>query len=204
MIGSSQGLHSDLPAPLGDRASPPDPDSGVSTTGGSSRRRELDLRRTEAPDPGGMPAVRRRHLRRYGVAVFDADGRITDQVLFALLGFTAGTRVEIGVDEGHAVVVRRTPAGRSVLTRRNMVLVPAGIRRWCGFGAREQVLLVAVPALSALVIHGLEKLDLALPDPQAVVTGMHPPGGPSTRAQRVPVRAARGEAASEAGRGGAR
>lgn len=37
-----------------------------------------------------------------------------------------------------------------------MVLVLTSVRRWCGFGSREQVLLVAVPHESALIIHGLE------------------------------------------------
>ncbi|MCS7483713.1 hypothetical protein ACFFQW_35190 [Umezawaea endophytica] len=162
----------------------------------------MDLRRTEAPEFGELPAVRRRHLRRYGIAVFDGDGRITDQPLFALLGFTAGLRVEIGITDGHALVVRANPEGGSVLTRRSMVLVPAKVRRWCGFGPREQVLLVAVPHESALIIHGLEKLDHALPRPRALVAAMHPLGGAVPSAQSAAGRGAGGGARGVAGRTG--
>lgn len=134
------------------------------------------------------------------MALFDGNGRVTDQALFALLGFTAGLRVEIGVTDGHAVVVRADPYGGSVLTRRAMVLVPAGVRRWCGFGPREQVLLVAVPRESALIIHGLEKLDQALPRPRALIAAMHPLGGPIPGTRAAAVRAGR---ATAAGTGGA-
>lgn len=174
-------------------------DSDNPPAGTRLRPRELDLQRTPAPDPGELPAVRRRHLRRYGVAVFDGDGRVTDQALFALLGFTAGLRVQIGVSDGHAVIVRANPAGGSVLTRRTMVLVPARVRRWCGFGPREQVLLVAVPHESALIIHGLEKLDQALPGPRALIAAMQPLGGPVPSTPPSAVRPARGAAAHTGG-----
>ncbi|WP_143532035.1 hypothetical protein [Saccharothrix sp. ALI-22-I] len=150
---------------------------------GRLARRELDLRRTEAPDPGPLPATRRRHPRRYGVTVFDPDGRIGERALFRLLGWSPGTRVEIGVNDAEdAIVMRRAASGGGVVTASLRLLVPARVRRWCGFGTREQVLVVAVPTLSALVVHGLEKLDLVLPDPRAVVKGMHPVGERGERA----------------------
>jgi hypothetical protein len=178
---------------------PPEVDFGNSRHAARPRRRELDLRRTQAPEPGDLPAVRQRHPRRYGVAVFDGDGRITDQALFALLGFAAGLRVQIGVTDGHAVIVRTNPSGESVLTRRAMVLVPARVRRWCGFGPREQVLLVAVPHESALIIHGLEKLDQALPKPRALIAAMQPLGGPVPSTPPSAVRPERGAAAHTGG-----
>lgn len=173
----------------------PHPDGGGSDTGefGDDRflgPRELDLRRTPAPDPGGLPVVRTRHLRRYAVAVFDDKGRISDRALFAVLGWSAGTRVDIAVHDGGALVVRHDRRGGHVLTGRVKIAVPAGLRRWCGFGEREQVLLVAVPSLSALVVHGVEKLDRALPDVRRVVADAHRPG------ERPP--AASSEAASSA------
>ncbi|MCC8251500.1 hypothetical protein [Saccharothrix luteola] len=75
--------------------------------------------------------------------------------------------VSIRVHDSGAVVVCRDPRGGSALTERSLVAVPAPILRWCGFAGREQVLLVAVPSLSALVIYGQETLDRLLPDPRA-------------------------------------
>jgi len=65
------------------------------------------------------------------------------------------------------------------LTTRNMVLIPAPLRRWCGYDAGDPVLVVAVPSLSAVVLHPLETLDQALPDPRKIVERMHPPGTPA-------------------------
>lgn len=117
------------------------------------------------------------------MTVFDPDGRIGERALFRLLGWSPGTRVEIGVNDAEdAIVMRRAASGGGVVTASLRLLVPARVRRWCGFGTREQVLVVAVPTLSALVVHGLEKLDLVLPDPRAVVKGMHPVGERGERA----------------------
>ncbi|HUQ60155.1 hypothetical protein, partial [Lentzea sp.] len=146
--------------------------TGLSRTPGAARApRTLDLRRTETPRLGAMPAGQRtsRQRRRYAVALLDSDGRLTDQQLFSQLGWTPGTRVTVGVGDGHEIVVRRDEQGDSVLTSRNMVLVPASLRRWCGYGAGTPVLVVAVPSMSAVVLHTLETLDQALPDPRRIV-----------------------------------
>lgn len=121
-------------------------------------RRTLDLRRTETPGLGEMPGGQRkhRHRRRYAVVLLDSDGRLSDQQLFSQLGWTPGTRVDIGVGDGHEIVVRRDEEGAWALTTRNMVLVPAPLRRWCGYGTGESVLAVAVPSMSAVVLHPLE------------------------------------------------
>ncbi|MEU0877486.1 hypothetical protein ABZ345_02720 [Lentzea sp. NPDC005914] len=148
---------------------------------GSSRaRRTLDLRRTEAPGVGEMPGGQRqnRQRRRYAVALLDSDGRLTDQQLFSQLGWTPGMRVDIGVGDGHEIVVRGDEEGAWTLTARNMVLVPAPLRRWCGYGAGDPVLLVAVPSMSAVVVHALQTLDQALPDPRTIVGRMRPAGVP--------------------------
>ncbi|WP_157621228.1 hypothetical protein [Saccharothrix sp. NRRL B-16348] len=113
---------------------------------------------------------------RYGVAPFDSDGRLRDAWLFGVLGWESGTRVAVGVTDGHALVARRSASGGSRLTGRGMLLVPAAVRQWCGFTAGERVLLVAVPLLSALVVHGLERLDPVLPDPRSLVDRMHAVG----------------------------
>ncbi|WP_143023100.1 hypothetical protein [Lentzea jiangxiensis] len=127
-----------------------------------------------------MPAQQRknRQRRRYAVALLDSAGRLTDQHLFSQLGWTPGTRVKIGVGDGHEIVVRRDEQGGSVLTSRNMVLVPAPLRHWCGYDAGDPVLVVAVPSMSAVVLHPIETLDQALPDPTRIVEMMRPAGVP--------------------------
>ncbi|WP_346133261.1 hypothetical protein [Lentzea roselyniae] len=127
-----------------------------------------------------MPVVQREHRyrRRYAVVLLDSDGRLTDQRLFSQLGWTPGTRVDIGVSDGHEIVVRRDDQGDWTLTARNMVLIPAPLRHWCGYDAGDAVLVVAVPSMSAVVLHDLEALDQALPDPRRIVERMRPAGAP--------------------------
>jgi hypothetical protein len=109
---------------------------------------------------------------------FDDRGRLSDQGLFAVLGWSARMPVSIRVHDGGVLVVRRDPSGGSALTERSMIAVPAPIRRWCGFEAGEKVLLVAVPSLSALVIHGQEVLDRLLPDPERLMSEILPSDRP--------------------------
>ncbi|WP_146348822.1 hypothetical protein [Lentzea tibetensis] len=110
--------------------------------------------------------------------MLDSDGRLTDQRLFSQLGWTPGTRVDIGVSDSHEIVVRRDNQGTWTLTARNMLLIPAPLRHWCGYDAGDPVLVVAVPSMSAVVLHSLETLDQALPDPRRIVERMRPAGAP--------------------------
>lgn len=120
--------------------------------------------------------TKQRYRRRYAVVMLDSDGRLTDQRLFSQLGWTPRTRVDIGVSDGHEIVVRRDGRGTWMLTARNMVLIPAPLRHWCGYDAGDPVLAVAVPSMSAVVLHNLEILDQALPDPRRIVERMRPAG----------------------------
>lgn len=175
-------------------------------------RRELDLRRTPAPDPGELPSIRLRHLRRYCTTVLDHKGRLTCGMVFDVLGWEAGTRIDITVHAG-TVVVRRARGGEYRLNVRRFLHIPVAVRRWCSFGERELVLVRAVPKLSALVICGQERLDRALPDPRrlvdaARVAGVHvedSDGGSSDRAVEAGgavSRPAAGSAGSGSGRRG--
>ncbi|MFJ8961529.1 hypothetical protein ACIRG5_19280 [Lentzea sp. NPDC102401] len=150
----------------------------VGVSGPPGAPRTLDLRRTEAPALGDMPARQRknRQRRRYAVALLDSAGRLTDQQLFSQLGWSPGTRVRIGRGDGYQIVVRSDEHGDSSLTSRNMVLVPASLRHWCGYDAGDPVLVVAVPTMSAVVLHPIETLDQALPDPAQIVERMRPAG----------------------------
>jgi hypothetical protein len=53
--------------------------------------------------------------------------------------------------------------------------------------AGETVLLVAVPSLSALVIHAQEMLERLLPDPAWWVIGAGPAGGPAVVPRTSPT-----------------
>lgn len=140
------------------------------------RCRELDLRRTAAPGPGALPILRTPRPRRHAIRTFDEKGRIGDRLLFGVLGWHRRMPVSIRVHDSGALVVRRDPRGESALTERTLVAVPSPILRWCGLDRREQVLLVAMPALSALVIHGQETLDRLLPYSEGMVAEAHPVG----------------------------
>ena len=159
----------------------------------------MDLRRTQAPGPGVLGATRSPGLRVYGITSVDSDGRVVDKGLFALLRWEPGTRVRVGVDAGHRVLVAARRDGETVINPKGMVLIPARVRRWCRLGARERVLLVAVPSMSALVITGLEALDALLPNPRAVVDGMR------TLSELAPIpQTGTADAAGSGGAGGRR
>lgn len=182
------GTHPVPGSPPPDPHSPqPDSDNGgIESDGRRLPRRELDLRRTHAPGPGALPILRTPHPRRHAIRTFDEKGRIGDRLLFGVLGWHSRMPVSIGVHDSGALVVRRDPRGESALTERTHVAVPAPILRWCGLDKREQVLLVAVPSLSALVIHGQETLDRLLPYPEGLVAEARPVGeGPP--AARTPA-----------------
>ncbi len=138
--------------------------------------RELDLRRTPAPAPGELPPIRLRHLRRYSTSVFDHKGRLTCGMLFDVLGWEAGTRIDITAHAG-TIVVRGARGGAHEVKSRRFLHIPATVRHWCSFGARELVLLRAVPELSVLLIFGQERLDQALPDPRRLVDAARAVGG---------------------------
>ncbi|WP_156077434.1 hypothetical protein [Saccharothrix sp. NRRL B-16314] len=132
--------------------------------------------------------------------------------MFDVLGWEAGTRIDIAVHAG-TVVVRRARGGEYRLNARRLLHIPVAVRRWCCLGERELVLVRAVPELSALVICGQERLDRALPDPRRLVdaaraVGVHvggSGGGSSDRAVQAGgavSRPAAGSAGSGSGRRG--
>ncbi|MEV8437526.1 hypothetical protein AB0425_09165 [Actinosynnema sp. NPDC051121] len=130
-----------------------------------------------------------RHLRRYSTSVFDHKGRLTCGMLFDVLGWEAGTRIDIAAQAGR-VVVRRARADEYEVKSRRFLHIPATVRHRCSFGQRELVLLRAVPELSTLPIFGQERLNHALPDPRRLVDAARavgvqvggPGDGPSDRA----------------------
>jgi hypothetical protein len=69
---------------------------------------------------------------------------LTCGVVFDVLGWEAGTPVDIAMRAG-VFVVRRSDEGAFALNRRRFLHVPARFRRWCSFGGREAVLVRAAP-----------------------------------------------------------
>ncbi len=171
------------PPPPDPHTPQPDPDTGgIESDGRRLPPRELDLRRTQTPGPGALPILRTPHPRRHAIRTFDEKGRIGDRLLFGVLQWHRRMPVSIRVHDSGALVVARDPHGGSALTERTLVAVPAPILRWCGLDKQEQVLLVAVPSLSALVIHGQETLERLLPYSEGLVAQAHPVGaGPVSR-----------------------
>ncbi|QFZ20361.1 hypothetical protein [Saccharothrix syringae] len=108
--------------------------------------------------------------------MFDHKGRLTCGMLFDVLGWEAGTRIDITAHAG-TIVVRGARGGAHEVKSRRFLHIPATVRHWCSFGARELVLLRAVPELSVLLIFGQERLDQALPDPRRLVDAARAVGG---------------------------
>ena len=89
--------------------------------------------------------------------------------------------------DGHEIVVRRDEDGAWALTSRNMVLVPAPLRRRCGYDVGDPVLVVAMPSMSAVVLHPLESLDQVTT--ASSPTGVSPITATALRVRQVRVMA---------------
>ena len=94
----------------------------------------------------------------YGLAVLDCNGRIADAGLLRTLGWDADTRLDIREQRG-LLLVTATPQGVFSPTRGGHLRLPATVRRWCGLGAGDRVLLAAEPAAGLLVVHPPAALD---------------------------------------------
>ncbi|MEV6596840.1 AbrB/MazE/SpoVT family DNA-binding domain-containing protein [Actinoplanes sp. NPDC051346] len=92
------------------------------------------------------------------MAVVEGRGRIALQPVVTTLTWTSGTRVTVK-EQGGLVVVTADDAGSWRLGWQCRVLVPVGIRRWCGLTHGSRVLLIADAHQGRVVIHPPAALD---------------------------------------------
>lgn len=94
----------------------------------------------------------------YGMSRVHASGRVAVRAIVQVLGWMHGDRFDIATSSG-AVLIRPNPDGAFALPSKLYVILPVGIRRWCGISVGDKVLLVAAPEQSLLVIHTMTTLD---------------------------------------------
>jgi hypothetical protein len=80
----------------------------------------------------------------YGTGRIDASGRVADQAISCALDWREGGRLTLTASPG-VVTARRDPAGMVTVPARACLAIPAVLRRRCGLGAGDRVLLAALP-----------------------------------------------------------
>jgi hypothetical protein len=107
-----------------------------------------------------VPDLARQRTRSalYGLASLDHNGRIADNNLLRALGWDAATRLDIR-EQGGLLLVAASRQGVFSLTGRGHLCLPVTVRRWCGLGTGDRVLLVAEPDQGLLVVHPPAALD---------------------------------------------
>lgn len=117
-----------------------------------------------------VPAPRPNDNAVYGMAAVDGCGRITDQVVLRALGWGPGTRIDVDVSGGVAVVAARSGGTGRVIAAGRFRL-PAAVRHQLRIGPGDRVLLAARPPASRLVICPSVSLDALLPSAEPFVGG---------------------------------
>jgi antitoxin component of MazEF toxin-antitoxin module len=100
----------------------------------------------------------RRGLLQYNLSRVDVSGRISARSLLGPLGWQAGQALQLSVVK-NAVVMHPDPAGPYLVPDAPVIVLPASIRKRCGYQPGEQVLLVVDPTCGVLVVHPLSALD---------------------------------------------
>jgi len=127
----------------------------------------VPARRLPLPD---ISAVPRLGALRYGMGRIDGSGRVSDKSMLAILGWRTGQHLAVTA-VGPAVVVHPHPAGIFVVPSSRYVVLPAPVRRRCGFVRGDRVFLAADAAQGILVIHSTSALDTMLAGYHASLLG---------------------------------
>jgi hypothetical protein len=87
-----------------------------------------------------------------GTAVVDRSGRVRDRALLTALGWAEGTRLEIRIAPGTAVL-GRSADGAFQIDGRDQVVLPAATRALLGITTGQRVVLVALTDADLLLVH---------------------------------------------------
>jgi hypothetical protein len=101
----------------------------------------------------------------------DSRGRLTDRIVMAALGWSAGLRLEIRVSDG-LIAMSADACGVFAVARQGFVRVPATARRWCRLEAGDRMMLAAYPRGGLLVVHPPSVFDAVLDDIHARALGV--------------------------------
>lgn len=105
-----------------------------------------------------------------GMAAVDHSGRLRDQALLAVLGWSPGDRVAIRV-YAQTAVFSRDVAGPFVIDSRRQMFLPASIRVLFRVATGDRVALVAVPESGVLMVHPVAVVAQLLMDYYSSHTG---------------------------------
>lgn len=122
--------------------------------GPGSRLRAAPVRRLPVPH---LPTPRSGSAI-YGLATLDHRGRIADLGLVRAMGWSSVIRLDIR-ERGGLLLVTASPQGVFSLTAQGHLRLPTTVRRWCGLGTGDRVLLAAQPDAGLLVVHPPAALD---------------------------------------------
>jgi hypothetical protein len=88
---------------------------------------------------------------RYGLAVIDAQSRLSHRAIFTALGWDPGVRIDAAEHAG-VLVLRMHGHGVTRMAPEGHLRVPPKVRRLCGLSTGDRVLLAADPPLGRLVL----------------------------------------------------
>jgi hypothetical protein len=94
----------------------------------------------------------------YGLSAVDAGGRIADRAVVAALGWEPGRRLEVRAVRA-VVTIRAAVAGSACVSSQGYLRLPAVVRRLCGLGPGDRVLLVADPQKRMVRVYPPATLD---------------------------------------------
>jgi hypothetical protein len=97
----------------------------------------------------------------YGIARIDSSGRICERAIITALGWAGGDRLTFTADAG-VVNARRDLGGMVTLPASAYITIPAALRRRCGLGAGDQVLLAALRDQDSVAAYSLAVVDQAI------------------------------------------
>jgi hypothetical protein len=118
----------------------------------------LSRRASRHPMPLARLASLRTRQTVYGLATIDHRGRVADLAVLRALRWCPGTRLDIR-EAGRLVLVTASRDGVFRVTRQGYLHLPAAVRRWCGLGTADRVLLAAEPGDGLLVVYPPAALD---------------------------------------------
>ena len=133
------------------------PSSGVPAS--KQRARSAAARRLPLARPVPVPSMPEDVV--YGIARIDSSGRICERAIITALGWSGGDLLTFTADAG-VVTARRDPGGMVTLPASAYITIPAALRRRCGLGAGDQVLLAALPDQDSLAAYSLAVVDQAI------------------------------------------
>jgi bifunctional DNA-binding transcriptional regulator/antitoxin component of YhaV-PrlF toxin-antitoxin module len=111
----------------------------------------------------------------YAISRIDASGRLTEQSMVRVLGWSSGDRYTMTSRGIETVVIRRDPDGAVELADRSRIKVPAPLRARCRIRTGDRVFLAASKPMDTLLVYPMTTLGrLLISDNEALATGSRP------------------------------